>query len=173
MPLDEGERGGQPAIEIDGGDHRLDNIGEDAGVARRAGSGLGRRQPQVPPEPHLAGHARQRLAPHQLGQPPRQMAFRLVGEPPPQEVGDDQARAPGRRGIRAVRNWAAPIPRLPRRRPLPGFANALGWVSASAKNSGRANSCPISRAASSLFGAAVKSSSAAAGGQPTPRNKRL
>ena len=57
---------GKPAIEIDRGDHRLQHVGEDAGVARGAGSGLGRRQPDMAVEADIDGPRRQRLAPHQM-----------------------------------------------------------------------------------------------------------
>ncbi len=93
-PLDKGNSRVIAAVEIDRGDHRLANIGENGRVARRAGGRLGRRQPQMAVEPDLQRDPRQGVAAHQIAQAACQVAFRLVLEAVPQQIGDDEAEHP-------------------------------------------------------------------------------
>ncbi len=93
-------------------------------------------------EPDRGGDPRQRVAAHQMGKPPRERPLLLMLEAAPQEIGDDQAEHPVAEEFEpfiAARGAPPGAARRGRRRPgRRGGGSALGWVSASAKSSGRA-----------------------------------
>ena len=145
-PLDKGDGGVEPAIEIDRRDHRFKHIGQDrSGCAPRPAAASAGDSRRSAVRARSVGHPRQRLAPHELrvaagsAAPPARRRNAATADPRP------PAPAPGRRGIRAARSRAARAALGRRPRPLPACRSALGWVSASARSSGRAKAWPSSR----------------------------
>ena len=94
MGQDEGRRRLQSAIQIEGGDDRLADIGQECRPFPPPRPVLAGRQDDVTREVNPVGHARQSLAADENRVAARQVALVLVREVVEEKIGDDQAQHP-------------------------------------------------------------------------------